>query len=92
MARCCPRRRTDASRERRACARVGRQVRESEVICNSRVPMARRGGKLLERLKGDAFQKAELLDPMELQNDNGVEILLKYLRDKYEPLEAIKIG
>eukprot|EP00971_Amphidinium_carterae_P153136 3035488-Amphidinium_carterae.2 len=54
--------------------------------------MARRGGKLLERLKGDAFQKAELLDPMELQNDNGVETLLKYLRDKYEPLEAIKIG
>eukprot|EP00971_Amphidinium_carterae_P172949 3428437-Amphidinium_carterae.1 len=61
-------------------------------MANSRVPLDRRGGKLLERLKGDAFAKAELLDPLELKNDQGVDILLKYLKEKYEPLEAIKIG
>eukprot|EP00971_Amphidinium_carterae_P327486 6458882-Amphidinium_carterae.1 len=59
---------------------------------NSRVAKARRGGKLLERLSGDAFRKVETLDPSELRCDEGVQMLLAFLRDKYEPLRPLKVG
>ena len=47
---------------------------------------------MLEKLKEDAFEKTEGLDPVTLRDDYGIHILITYLRAKYEPKEAIKIG
>ena len=58
----------------------------------SRTAASRRGGKLLERLRGDAFEKTETLSPHSLLCDDGVQVLLKFLRGKYEPMEAIRVG
>ena len=61
-------------------------------IENSRTHPARRGGKLLERLKGDAIDKTENLSPRLLRCDEGVDVLLEWLKSKHEPLEAIRVG
>ena len=42
---------------------------------NSKTAKSRQGGKLLERLKGDAFDKTERLDPASLKHDGGVSML-----------------
>ena len=48
---------------------------------NTNMPKWRQAGRLLERLKGDAFDKTEQLDPEKLKTDTGVEALLEYLRN-----------
>ena len=59
---------------------------------NSKTAKCRQVGKLLERLKGDAVDKTERLDPASLKHDGGASMLIFYLESKYETIEAIKIG
>ena len=53
----------------------------------TRVDPWRRGVKLLQALKGDAFEKLELVDPKSLKGIDGVEKFKQMIWDKYEPLE-----
>ena len=61
-------------------------------VTNSKTSPYRQGGKLLERLQGDASKKTEALKPADLKAANGVDVLILFLRSKYEPFEALRIG
>ena len=52
----------------------------------------RRGVKLLGKLKGDAFDKMELIEPKSLKVFNGVEVFKELIRSKYEPNEHHRVG
>ena len=68
-------------------------VRKVQIwLCNSRMPPERRAGRLLERLKDAAFEATETLSPTDLQVDDGVNIHLNHLRDRFEPLEVLRTG
>lgn len=47
-------------------------------------------GKLLEKLSGDAWSAAEMIDVQSLKQKDGVEILLKHLWNELEPLEFLR--
>ena len=47
---------------------------------NSKTSRGRQGVKLLQKLRGDAFEKVEQLDPEALRGDDGVQVLLAYLK------------
>ena len=49
-----------------------------------------RAGRLLEKLKGDAWAAAETIDLKELKAPNGVAKLLKHLWSELEPLEYLR--
>ena len=61
-------------------------------VSASKTHPARRGIKLLQRLKDAAFEKCNSLDPSSLMTRNGVDVFPKYLKPKHEPFEAVKIG
>ena len=47
---------------------------------------SRRGIKLLGKLKGDAFEKMELVTPEQLRVDDSVKQFVRLIKAKYEPL------
>eukprot|EP00959_Pyramimonas_sp_CCMP1952_P459762 9478773-Pyramimonas_sp.AAC.1 len=59
---------------------------------NTAILPERRGGRLLSRLKGDAEAKTENLDPETLARPDGVRVLLRYLHEKYDQQETLKVG
>ncbi|CAK0869248.1 unnamed protein product [Prorocentrum cordatum] len=59
---------------------------------NAAILPERRGGRLLSRLKGDAEAKTENLDPETLARPDGVRVLLRYLHEKYDQQETLKVG
>ena len=61
-------------------------------VATTRMKPERRANRLLERLKGDAFDKTEGLDPELLKGPDGVEILLQYLHGQYDQQEALRVG
>ena len=68
-------------------------LRRVEIFVSaSKTHPSRRGIKLLQRLKNDAFEKCNSLDPSSLMTMDGVDVFLKHLKSKYEPFEAVKIG
>ena len=48
-------------------------------------------GKLLERLRGDAWKAAETIEVSQLKCKDGVEKLLRHLWDEMEPLEYLRV-
>ena len=59
---------------------------------NTKLPKERRGGRLLERLEGEAFDATETLDVASLSVPDGVALLMAHLRKKFEPIEVLRIG
>ena len=49
------------------------------------------GGKLLERLQGDAWKAAETLQVSDIRCKEGAEILLRHLWEELEPLEYLRV-
>jgi len=59
---------------------------------STKLPKERRGGRLLERLEGEAFDATETLDVASLSVPDGVALLMAHLRKKFEPIEVLRIG
>ena len=55
---------------------------------NTQVAPEKRAGKLLERLKGRAFESCEGIQ--DLETPNGVENLLDHLRKNFDPIEVFR--
>ena len=49
-----------------------------------------RGGRLLEKLSGQAWKAAETLEIEALRTENGVEVLLNHLQSELEPIEYLR--
>ena len=49
------------------------------------------GGRLVEKLQGDAWAAVETLDMNSLRSPRGVEILLQHLWGELEPLEYLRV-
>ena len=61
-------------------------------MSTTRINPKRRAGKMLERLKDVAFDATETIKPEALREEDGVTVLLNHLRDKFEPLEVLRVG
>ena len=58
----------------------------------TRVAPERRGVRLLARLKGDAFDKLEMVKPMDLRGDDSVANFVRLIKERYEPVEYWRAG
>ena len=51
-----------------------------------------RGCRLLQKLKGEAFEKPENVDPMNLKSMDSIEKFKAHIVEVYEPIEDYRIG
>ena len=51
-----------------------------------------RGCRLLQKLKGEAFEKLENVDPMTLKVQESIERFKEHIVEVYEPIEDYRIG
>ena len=49
------------------------------------------GGRLVEKLRGEAWNAVETLDMSRLRSKDGVEVLLAHLWRELEPLEYLRV-
>ena len=56
------------------------------------VPAKQRGCRLLQKLKGEAFEKLENVDPKDLLVEDSIEKFKNCIIEVYEPIEDYRIG
>jgi len=61
-------------------------------LAGTRMAPERRGVKLLGKLTGDAFEKMELVNPLDLKFDGGVDKFRELILAKYDPINSQRVG
>ena len=58
----------------------------------TKVPKEKRGLRLLAKLKGQAFDKLEMIEPEEVTGPWSMETYLQLIKDRFEPMEHRRVG